>query len=259
MKRSWMAAFIALAIIGATAAFLARHKRSQHLGAPGIRVAAKPIYGIDESAPTNAPYLARTNSVDLPENVPGFRSRDDFISGTALTTLPRDTTYGRRVYFQADSPPILCQAVLMGTDRTSIHKPQYCLPGMGFQIVSSEAATVMIQRPYRYELPAMRLNLRGERRDTEGNRHAVAGIYVYWFVTDGELTSSHWDRMIWMARDLLLKGVLQRWAYISCFTPCPVGGEDAAFQRVKEFIAASVPEFQLTAGRPLAGERAEMR
>jgi hypothetical protein len=259
VKRSWLASLIALAFMGAAAGFLATHKRSQHLGMPGIRTVAKPIFGFDEAAPTNAPFLASSNSIDLPERLPGFRSREDWLGKGALVTLPKDTTFGRRVYFRSNEPAILCQAVLMGADRTSIHKPQYCLPGMGFQIVSSDPASATILRPYRYELPVMRLNLRAEKRGADGNNHAIAGVYVYWFVTDGELTSSHWDRMKWMARDLLLKGVLQRWAYVSCFTACPIGGEDAAFERVKEFIAASVPEFQLTAGRPVSGERAEAR
>jgi len=39
---------------------------------------------------------------------------------------------------------------------------------------------------------------------------------------------------------------LQRWAYISCFAVCLPGQEEATFERLKKFIAASVPEFQLT-------------
>jgi hypothetical protein len=44
---------------------------------------------------------------------------------------------------------------------------------------------------------------------------------------------------------LLTTGVLQRWAYISYFAVCEPGQEDAAFERVKKLIVASVPEFQL--------------
>ena len=51
--------------------------------------------------------------------------------------------------------------------------------------------------------------------------------------------------MWWMAQKLLTTGVLQRWAYISCFAVCLPGQEDALFEHMKRFIAASVPEFQL--------------
>ncbi len=75
---------------------------------------------------------------------------------------------------------------------------------------------------------------------------AVRGIYVLWFVAgDDEYTGRHWQRMWWMARDLLRTGVLQRWAAISYFAPCAPGQEDATFDRVKKLMVASVPEFQL--------------
>jgi len=54
------------------------------------------------------------------------------------------------------------------------------------------------------------------------------------------------ERMWSMAKHLLKTGVLQRWAYVSCFAVCPPGSEEATFERMRQFIAASVPEFQLT-------------
>jgi hypothetical protein len=52
--------------------------------------------------------------------------------------------------------------------------------------------------------------------------------------------------------------VLQRWAYVACISPCAPGQEDATFARMKKFIAAAVPEFQLTpppAGPAVAARR----
>ena len=256
MRRPWLAVIVPLVMIAGAAAFLATHKFRQRLGQPGVRVEAKVMYGFDELAPTNAPFLVGSNRIALPERLLDFHSRDELVSRITVKTLPQDTTFGRRLYFRTNEPPILCQVVLMGADRTSIHKPQYCLKGMGLQTVSTQPITVPIRHPHRYELPVMRLNLRGETRDAEGKSHVSSGVFVYWFVADGELTSSHVDRMWWMARDLMLSGILQRWAYVICFTPCAVGGEDAAFERLKEFIAAAVPEFQLTAGAPTDGGRA---
>jgi hypothetical protein len=48
----------------------------------------------------------------------------------------------------------------------------------------------------------------------------------------------------------LRTGVLQRWAYLSYFAVCAPGQEDAAFERMKNLIVHSVPEYQLPpAGR----------
>ena len=68
-------------------------------------------------------------------------------------------------------------------------------------------------------------------------------------LTDGMTSASTLgvQRMWWMAREMFRTGVLQRWAYISCFAICPPGREDATFERMTKFIAASVPEFQMAA------------
>jgi hypothetical protein len=78
------------------------------------------------------------------------------------------------------------------------------------------------------------------------------GFFVYWFVADQQLTATHKERMWWMSRDLLLRGVLQRWAYVSCLVHFAPGQEEAAYGRLSEFIAALAPQFQLTPGAPAA-------
>jgi hypothetical protein len=51
---------------------------------------------------------------------------------------------------------------------------------------------------------------------------------------------------MWLtARDVLTTGSLPRWAYVSYFVMCPPGFEQAAFERLKPFIAAATPEFHL--------------
>jgi hypothetical protein len=45
-------------------------------------------------------------------------------------------------------------------------------------------------------------------------------------------------------------GILQRWAYVTFFSACAPGQEENTYERLKNLIAASVPEFQLT---PKAG------
>jgi hypothetical protein len=73
----------------------------------------------------------------------------------------------------------------------------------------------------------------------------LRGLYVFWFVADNEMATHNIRLQIDLVRDLLFRGVLQRWAYMSYFAVCAPGQEEAAFERVKQLIAASVPEFQL--------------
>ena len=73
--------------------------------------------------------LVGTNAVDLPVQVLNFTSKELKQAKVVTDWLPPDTTYGQRVYEDPDGFWLLVNAVLMGTDRTSIHKPEYCLQG----------------------------------------------------------------------------------------------------------------------------------
>ena len=252
-RRAWMAGLVVLALTAAATAFLATQQARQKLGRPGLRIVAEPMFATEIPPSTNPPVLISSNRVFLPPQVLDYRSESGNTPTITVKTLPKDTLFGHRTYLRKDDSLIDCQVVLMGQDRSSIHKPQFCLVGSGFTITASDPVPVRITRPHAYDLPVMRLKLFRQGQDADGRPRAQGGVFVYWFVADGELTSSHWDRMWWIARDLLTTGVLQRWAYVICFAPCEPGAEDATFEQMKEFIADAVPEFHVTTGvaRPL--------
>jgi hypothetical protein len=232
----------ALVIMALTAGALTRVQGLQKLGQPGVRVVAESIYGQDGQ-------VVDTNSVFLPASVLGCQSRSLPITAGELVTLPKDTTYGRRIYTAPDGFSMMTSVVLMGRDRTSLHKPEYCLPAQGGRIRKTERLTVAIAEPQPYELPVTRI-LFTHRGEQGGHPVEVQGVYVYWFVADGQITEAHNQRMLWMTRDLLTKGTLQRWAYVSCYAECASGGEEATFARMAGLIAAAVPKFQLAHGPP---------
>ena len=80
------------------------------------------------------------------------------------------------------------------------------------------------------------------------------GVYVYWYVADGAVSASTSgiQRMWWMVKEMFRTGVLQRWTYVSCLSVCAPGQEEATFERMKKFMAAAVPEFQLAGPPPAA-------
>lgn len=256
-RRAWMVALVVLALTAGTTAFLATQQARQKIGVPGLRLIDEPMFATDGSPSTNPPVLISSNRVFLPPQVLDYRSESGTTASVTVRTLPKDTLFGHRTYVRTNGLGIDCQVVLMGQDRSSIHKPQFCLVGSGFTITATEPVPVRIARPHAYDLPVMKLKLFRQGQDADGRVHAQGGVFVYWFVADDELTSSHWDRMWWIARDLLTTGVLQRWAYVICFAPCEPGAEDATFEEMKEFIAAAVPEFHLKAGaaRPVQTAR----
>jgi hypothetical protein len=232
-KQNWIILIAALGLIGGAACLLTRLQSNQKLGQPAVKTT--PIPGTNRL------------QVDLPEHVLDFTSAAVEMDAQTLAWLPQDTSFGQRRYKAPDGFWAMINVVLMGRDRTSLHQTEYCLEGQGWHIDrnASLKTTIHMDRPRAYDLPVMKF-ITDRQVDDHGRKVTLKGVYVFWFVADGdEYTARHWQRMWWMARDLLRTGVLQRWAMISYFTVCAPGQEAAAFDRLKKFIAASAPEFQL--------------
>jgi hypothetical protein len=238
-RRNWILLIVALALMAGTAGLLGRVGGHQALGAPGVK-----------TRPTKDP--ARLEVV-LPEQVLDYKSEVVEVDEVTLGTLPKDTSFGQRKYEASDGFPMSLNAVLMGTDRTSLHKPQFCLEGQGWHIDqgASLETSVPVESPLPYALPVVRL-VASKEGTANGQPQVLRGIYVYWFVAEDGLSSSvsGFQRMWMMGSKLLRTGVLQRWAYVSCFSVCAPGQEEVTFQRMKVFIAAAVPEFQLNPRPP---------
>ncbi len=216
----------------------------QKMGNPGVRIVSVPICDVEGVRIAN-------QSIGLPEKVLDFSSVPGGIAPEEFRALHKDTTFGRRIYTNSTGFMFTTSAILMGRDRTSIHKPQFCLTGQGWHIDRSEIVSLRVDRPHPYDLPVMKLTASQQQIDESGRAVSYTALYVYWFVTEDNVTAEHSRRMWSMLRVLLEKGILERWAYISFFTVCTPGEEDAAFQELSRAIRAAVPDFQTTSGPPL--------
>src|SRR5207237_6005855 len=125
-------------------------KTHQRLGKPGVKLIPVPTYDSEGK-------VVATNTVYLPENVLTFKSEILPVSQETLSWLPKDTTYGQRRYKAPDGFEAALNVVLMGTDRTSIHRPEWCLGGIGYSIDPQQTDTISISEPFAYQLPVMKL------------------------------------------------------------------------------------------------------
>ena len=222
---------VTLVLIAATAGALTWLKSKQRLGAPGLK--------------TMTVLGSATLHIELPANVLGFTSSNLPEAQVVLDYLPKDTSYAQRHYADTNGAWVMANVILMGADRTSIHRPDYCLPGQGWQIRDKIEVKLNIAGPHPYELPVMKWIVSNNYSAPDGSQQNVSGLYVFWFVTENQTTDNFPAMLKSMLLHQLTSGVLQRWAYVSYFTVCLPGQEEATFARVKQLIAASVPEFQL--------------
>lgn len=242
MNRNNLLAFGGAALLIAGGGALIWHfKTHQKIGPPGIRVTARAGSNIVE--------------INLPRSVANFRSEPIPVAPETIRTLPKDTSIAQRFYAAPDGFGIALNSVLMGTDRTSIHKPEFCLPGQGWHIDQRDALTIAINGPHPYDLPASRILVSRQIKSRNGTPETVRGVFIYWFVADHRLAQNHWERIWQMTRDLVTTGVLDRWAYVACFSVCRPGFEEVTTERMKQFLGSAVPDFQLATAESTGSHR----
>jgi hypothetical protein len=250
-SRKWLLLIVALGLMAGSAGWLARFSGKQKLGLPGVKTGAVPTGGPEDNG--------KRVRVQLPEHVLDYESEWADVDDVTLGTLPQDTSFGARRYKGPDGFQVLLNVVLMGGDRTSLHKPQFCLEGQGWNIDQGASTNAVVRlalpgaaaagddsRLSESDLPVVEL-LANKEVMADGQQTRARGIYVYWYVAGGGVVSAGttgFQRMWWMSRELFRTGVLQRWAYVSAFSVCAPGQEEATFERMKKFIAAAAPEFQ---------------
>lgn len=236
---------VPLVLMASAVAFIFHVRSNQRVGLPGVRLENIPL--ISDSG-----TIARTNSVHLPLTIEGYRAETVAITDLEFNYLPPDTSFGRVAYYSPDSSFVsLASVVLMGTDRTSIHRPEYCLTSQGWRIRQQSLETVHISGTAPVELQVQRFDTLISGQDSKGYRVEKAGVYVFWFVADGELTAHHTTRQWLMMKNLVLNNLVQRWAYISFFAECSPGDEENCYRRLAGLIS------QAYGGIVRAGNRAQ--
>ena len=163
-------------MIAGTGAVLAKLNGRRSFDEPGVKVGAASVYGPDG-------VVVASRSVLLPDYVPDCAWTNMAITRGELEGLPRDTTFGRRMYRLPNGLPLQLTVVLMGSDRASIHQPEYCLTGQSWQIKKKEHIVIPMARPIPYDLPVNKMIVAKLAKNAQGQVQNFAGIYVYWFVS----------------------------------------------------------------------------
>lgn len=206
----------------------------------------------------------------LPESIPGSDGREIPISEEEKKNLPSDTTILRRTYLElgysedwATYRQLTASLVLMGSDRRSLHEPEFCLRGLGWQLSPGRVVRVETRKG---PLEVMELELKrwlrradgSLVRDAQGNKIRIRGYYYYWWVAKSDSTPHSKVRIARAALNSMFRNVNDRWGYPSVQVlidprlPAEEGSAEAR-KRAQEFIAAYAPEFQKSLG---AEERA---
>lgn len=155
----------------------------------------------------------RIGELDGATKCPACGAPLDTMTRSERDLLPPDTEIVKKDYRLPSGAGIYVTIVLSGRERASIHRPQVCLVGQGYEIVKSTVVPVSMEGRNPLDLMSLEMIRRG--RTADGRSVEIPAYFAYWFVGKGRETPYHVQRMIWMASDRILHNVSHRWAYIA--------------------------------------------
>jgi len=188
-------------------------------------------------------------TMQLPPAVGPWRGTLEEPSKAETTILPPDTEFAKMSYRNRVEPgQINVSIVLSGKDRTSIHRPEVCLAGQGWNVRNSRIRTVELDNGE--QLGVNCLNINREATLASGERKTIEAIYAYWFVSHRRTTPDNLERILDTAAANVVRGENPRWAYVSLLSvvPSSLGMSDeegeATLAKMDRWIAEAAPGFQ---------------
>lgn len=186
-------------------------------------------------------------NMELPLFIDQWVGRDMAVSEAEQRILGADTTFARKLYTNAKGDEIYVSIVLAGQDmNSSIHRPEMCLPAQGYVTIASAPHVINAESP----LTVQRLYNKRKLPLRNGGEIDEHSLDYYWFVSSSETTNNHLMRNVIDARDRLLKGYAQPWAFISVIGRISEGlvpfgrNEKQTDEMMGEFITQLLPSIQ---------------
>ena len=153
-------------------------------------------------AKTVDPVLCEAPTVRLVE-IAGFTSEPVEVSEAELTVLPADTQFDKRAYRSEDGTQFNVSVVVGGRSKSSVHRPELCLPAQGFQMSDPRHAEV---EDIDWHLVTL------ARRDAP-----PMGFAYTFFNQAGYRTSSHVKRIFRDVLDRSFLGRIDRWVMVTVY------------------------------------------
>ncbi len=182
-----------------------------------------------------------------PDTVMGFTGKEEPVSESERILLPADTEFAKKSFTRANGERVDAQIVLSGVERRSIHRPEICLRGQGWNVRSGEVVPVPLKSGH--VLDIMVLDITRPVHLDSGSTVDLPALYAYFFVSKDAQTPKHLDRIAITNLDLLLHNKAHRWAYVIVMAQVTKGfipgGRDRAetLDLIKEFLRDAAPEF----------------
>ncbi len=165
--------------------------------------------------------------MELPQMKGEWRFEEQLASEVEKETLAKDTEFSKAICLRARpgqfdakgrmiADRVDLSVVLSGADiNNSIHRPERCMPAQGHNILSSTDRSIKLDNGRTIKVKRLRSvqSLPTNKERTEFVE--LDCITYYFFVGHDRVTNDHLGRTFVDMKDRLIKGMDQRWAYVS--------------------------------------------
>lgn len=202
--------------------------------------------------------------MELPAVNGGWEFNDIPASEAEKNTLAKDTEFSKAVCIRPRvgeydnkgriiADRIDLSVVLSGADiNNSIHRPERCMPAQGHHIIHSADRKIDLANGRSVEVKRLRSVQRLPMNEERTEFVELDCVTYYFFVGHDRITNDHYGRTFVDMKDRLLKGMDQRWAYVSTSmwfgdkVAIPEADADAKLTDfVKEFLEQQIAWDQL--------------
>lgn len=210
----------------------------------GLVVAASMTNRSAEAAPESGIVMT------LPAVVGNYLGISEDVSQAEKVILPPDTKFAKKTY-SGYRDSINAQIVLAGSEKRSIHRPEYCLPGQGWRIKSSTVVPIKLSDGQTLNVTKLLIS----RPIPVGNEtKELTSCFLYWFVGKNYSTPSHLQRTLRTTWDLVFHHLNHRWAYVIVSAQVLEGfqqdgkNEQQTMEMLEKFISDFAPKIMMEHG-----------
>jgi hypothetical protein len=177
--------------------------------------------------PTAGEVAQSAVRMELPAVNGGWEFNDIPASEAEKETLAKDTEFSKAICVRprvgeydnqgrSIADHVLLSVVLSGADiNNSIHRPERCMPAQGHNIIHSADRKIDIGNGRSVEVKRLRSVQRVPANEERTEFLEYDCLTYYFFVGHDRITNDHYSRTFRDMKDRLLKGMDQRWAYVS--------------------------------------------
>ncbi|HVE16392.1 MAG TPA: exosortase-associated EpsI family protein [Chthoniobacterales bacterium] len=182
-----------------------------------------------------------------PDRVFDFTGKDEGPNESETAILPPDTEFAKKTYTAPNGEHINVEIVLSGVEHRSIHRPEICLWGQGWNVRSGKIVKVPLKSGR--NLDVMVLDITRPWRTPSGATVEVPALYSYFFVSKDAETAKHIDRIAITNLDLLFRNKAHRWAYVIVMARVMKGftpdgkDRDQTLKMIEDFLRETAPTF----------------